>query len=100
MLVPAIFIAGLPTLAQASAFVTLYNRSDYEMSVAVWEDGESCTGRRELPANTDLNLKSPSPISLSANQVQAIGVGIFQMKGKSPVHCEYIHTLSPAAEEH
>lgn len=81
------------------AYIKLLNRSDYPMTYAVWEDGSDCSYKMELPAEVDLNLPAPAKIVIPALQEVAIGVGITEMQGKTPVFCEHIVSFVPTAYE-
>ncbi len=69
------------------------------MIFAVWEDGMDCSGKMELEDAVDLNLPEPRPIVLVADQLQAVGIGITEMRGKAPVFCEYILSFVPQANQ-
>ena len=99
LLNPPVIAEPLSSDPPSPAYLTLVNNSDYSMMYAVWEDGSECTGRLQLPDEVDLNLKSPGKIVIPAAREIAVGVGITEMRGNTPVFCEHIISFTPKVFE-
>jgi len=86
--------------AAPSASLTIQNRSGYLMDSAIWQNGENCSKRMLQGAPVDINSANASAINAPAGKPMAIGVAIYEMRGKSPVVCDYIlsFTLSPSRQ--
>lgn len=83
----------------ASTSLTIRNRSGYPMATVLWQNGKDCSQRllQDAPP-IDINSANPPTINVPANQLMAAGVAIYEMRGKSPVVCDYIlsFTLNPS----
>lgn len=84
----------------ASASLTLHNRSSYLMVNAVWRDGRNCSGRLSQERPMGIHGTYSPTLQVPAGQPIAVGVGIYEMEGKSPVICDYIlaFNLAPSAQ--
>lgn len=70
------------------------------MTAALWRNGRDCSQRMLQDAPIDINGTNSPAIGVPANQLIATGVAIYEMRGKSPVVCDYIlsFTLSPSRQ--
>jgi len=79
---------GAQNSSTPSASLAIQNRSGYSMDNSIWLNGENCSGR--LLPKVDINNTNTPVISIPAGKSVAVGVAIYEMRGKSPVVCDYI----------
>lgn len=85
-------IAETPATLKAS--LTIENRSGYPMDNAIWRNGINCTEKMFVDAPININSANASALNVPAGQPMAVGVAIYEMRGKSPVVCDYILSFS------